>query len=403
MRILMIAPQPFFEARGTPISVFQRLLAISKLGHEVDLVSYHLGKDVHIPGVRVYRIPKISLIKEVKIGPSWAKLVLDFVVFLKCLWMMMTKHYDVIHTHEEAAVFTILPALIFRKPHLYDMHSSLARQIEHSKYGKWRFLVKLFYVFEELVLHTCNAVITIGSDLQEHARKINPQSKPLLIENLPLNSLKEFYDENLVKEVKAKTNINGKLPIVYTGTFETYQGIDMLIESAAIVIKQNPQAFFILVGGKEKQIQKSKEIAKQCGLEDNILFAGSVSPEEALAYLDLAVILVSPRVEGLSIPLKVYSYLYSGKPFVATRIEAHTQVLNEKISVLVEPNREALAKGIIQVLSDATLRENLSIRSKAFADERFNFKEYTTKVKQIYQNLEVPELSLLQQKQVLEK
>jgi len=51
MKILMIAPQPFFEPRGTPFSVLGRLKAFSELGHEVDLVTYHVGQDVVIPKV----------------------------------------------------------------------------------------------------------------------------------------------------------------------------------------------------------------------------------------------------------------------------------------------------------------------------------------------------------------
>ncbi len=57
MKILMIAPQPFFEPRGTPISVYQRIEGLSKLGHSVDLVTYHIGEDVEIPGLRIFRAP----------------------------------------------------------------------------------------------------------------------------------------------------------------------------------------------------------------------------------------------------------------------------------------------------------------------------------------------------------
>ena len=51
----MIAPQPFFEPRGTPFSVLGRLRALSELGHEVDLVTYHVGRDVPVANVRIIR------------------------------------------------------------------------------------------------------------------------------------------------------------------------------------------------------------------------------------------------------------------------------------------------------------------------------------------------------------
>ena len=46
MRILMIAPEPFFEPRGTPFSEFHRIRALTALGHQVDLVTYPFGEDV---------------------------------------------------------------------------------------------------------------------------------------------------------------------------------------------------------------------------------------------------------------------------------------------------------------------------------------------------------------------
>jgi len=50
----MIAPDPFLEPRGTPISVYQWLRLLSSLGHEVDLVTYHPGEDARIPGVKIH-------------------------------------------------------------------------------------------------------------------------------------------------------------------------------------------------------------------------------------------------------------------------------------------------------------------------------------------------------------
>jgi hypothetical protein len=129
MNILMIAPEPFFESRGTPISVYQRLCALSTLGHKVDLLTYHIGLDLDIPDVRIFRVPSIPFIREIKIGPSWPKLFLDIILFFKAIIMLSKSEYDVIHSHEEAAFFSAVLARVFRVRHLYDMHSSLPRQL----------------------------------------------------------------------------------------------------------------------------------------------------------------------------------------------------------------------------------------------------------------------------------
>jgi glycosyltransferase involved in cell wall biosynthesis len=401
MKILMIAPEPFFEPRGTPISVYQRLHAVSNLDHQVDLVVYHLGKDVNIPGVTLYRIPRLSFIREVKIGPSWPKLLLDMLVFFQSLKLMMVNKYDVVHSHEEAAFFSMFLAALFRIPHLYDMHSSLARQIESSKYGTWPFLVNLFKMLERLTLFSSQGVITIGADLQEYVKQINPAASPMLIENLPLNSFQEFSTNSLAPELRKKLNLNGHQPVVYTGSFESYQGLNLLMESAVIVKERNPNALFILVGGKPHQVNKIKEIARQSDLLDCFRFIGTVSPQEAIAYLEIAEVLISPRVEGLSVPLKIYSYLYSGKPFVATRIQAHTMVLDDQNSMLVEPNKEAFAEGILQVLDSRELREDMSSRARSYAKENFSFVDYTEKVNQVYEALERVPHRLISHKKTL--
>src|SRR5436190_13578852 len=77
MHILMIAPEPFFEPRGTPFSEYHRIRALLDLGHTVDLVTYPFGKDVSLPGLRIFRCARPPFVSRVKIGPSAAKLALD--------------------------------------------------------------------------------------------------------------------------------------------------------------------------------------------------------------------------------------------------------------------------------------------------------------------------------------
>src|SRR5882757_3522170 len=77
VRILMIAPEPFFEPRGTPFSQFHRIRALTALGHQVDLVTYPFGRDVSMPGLRIFRCRRPPFVRRVRIGPSLAKIPLD--------------------------------------------------------------------------------------------------------------------------------------------------------------------------------------------------------------------------------------------------------------------------------------------------------------------------------------
>ncbi len=165
MKILMLSPQPFFEPRGTPISVYQRLEALSALGHHIDLITYHVGKDVDFPNVRIHRVRNIKRIQHVRIGPSRAKILLDTLMIFKAIRMLLTKRYDVIHSHEEAGFFGVLLARVFRTRHVYDMHSVLSKQLGNFDFGNTPFFVRAFEALEKMVLMKSNAVINVGADL----------------------------------------------------------------------------------------------------------------------------------------------------------------------------------------------------------------------------------------------
>jgi len=387
MKILMISPEPFFEPRGTPISVYQRLQALSALGYQVDLLTYHLGQDVDIPGLTIHRVPSIPFIKHVKIGPSWSKAFLDVLLFCQAVLLLVKGHYDVIHSHEEAAFFSVVLSKVFRTSHLYDMHSSLPLQLENFNFGNYWPVVRLFELLESWVINTCDAVITIGGDLEKRAISINPETGLLTIDNLAVHTFDVAPTSGSVPAIREKLSLNGRLHIVYTGTFERYQGLDLLLESAEIVKEYYPQVSFILVGGNPRQLDHLQDVVRRRSLDGCIHFVGAVPPAEALAYLEMADILVSPRIEGTSVPLKIYSYLHAGRPIVATDLPAHRQLLNNEIALLVKPTGEALADGILQLIRAPDLRRRLGHQAQMFARERLDPEDYLAKVAQVYQAL----------------
>ena len=140
MHILMIAPEPFFEPRGTPFSEYHRIRALLELGHTVDLVTYPFGKDVAMPGLRIFRCLRPPFVHDVRIGPSWAKLPLDLAIALRRCAARAAGRYDAVHSHEEGSFIGIVVAALLGLPHLYDMHSSLPQQLSNFAFSKSRLL-----------------------------------------------------------------------------------------------------------------------------------------------------------------------------------------------------------------------------------------------------------------------
>jgi glycosyltransferase involved in cell wall biosynthesis len=240
-------------------------------------------------------------------------------------------------------------------------------------------------MLERWVINTCDVVITIGADLEHHVKRINPEAKTVLIQNLAVHAEEAGSSHSLARELKM--GLDNRLTVVYTGSFEPYQGLDLLLRSAKIVREQHSDVLFIMVGGNPQQVDHWQSQASICGLGDSMLFTGTVPPAEAIAYLDVATILVSPRTEGMSVPLKIYSYLQAGKPIVATDVPAHSHVLDAEVALLVAPTEEAFADGILTLAQSPSLRKKLGLRAQQFARERFDPADYLAKLQLVYQQL----------------
>jgi glycosyltransferase involved in cell wall biosynthesis len=209
-----------------------------------------------------------------------------------------------------------------------------------------------------------------------------------MIENLPLRSAQADERGGSSQALRAELGIGDKKAIVYTGTFERYQGVELLVESIAAVVKRHPDLVLVLVGGKAEQIQSVRELAVEKHVDDYVLFTGTVPVEKANQYLNMADILVSPRIEGTSVPLKIYTYLHQGKPILATNLTAHTLVLDDDTAVLVEPTGEALAGGLTRLLENGRLRDHLGENSQKLAKEKYDTASYLEKLERIYRTFE---------------
>ena len=163
----MLAPEPFFEPRGTPFSEYHRIKALVELGHQVDLVTYPIGRDVDLPNLRIFRCVRPPFVTKVRIGPSATKVVLDALMLLTILRRAVSDRYDAIHSHEEMGLVGVWLAKWLRIPHLYDMHSSLPQQLTNFKYSKSATLRRMFDWMEDQMVHKSDVVITICQELQD--------------------------------------------------------------------------------------------------------------------------------------------------------------------------------------------------------------------------------------------
>ncbi|MDD8012773.1 MAG: glycosyltransferase [Acidobacteriota bacterium] len=344
MKILMIAPEPFFEPRGTPFSEYFRIQALTAMGHSVDLVTYPFGENKEIPGLRIIRCWRPPGLRAVKTGPSGAKLVLDFFLFFKALGRLWRWDYDLVHTHEEGNIMGVALQKLTKTPHLYDMHSSLVQQMDNFQFTRSRLVMKFFRVIESISLKNAASVIVICRSLYDHAAGITSAAKLTLIENF-MDDRPACGDEGKSLRLKSEIAPHGEKVVMYTGTLEPYQGVPLLLDSVARL----PGDFrLVLVGGTANQVEDLRRGLAARGLTDRVALLGRKPAAEIPHYLRAADVLVSPRTLGTNIPLKIYSYLASGVPVVATDLPTHTQTVTADIAILAAPEPAALAAAIVR-------------------------------------------------------
>lgn len=384
VRILMIAPEPFLEPRGTPFSVYHRAKALVTLGYEVDLVTYPIGKQVTLPGLRIYRAPALPFIRKVKIGPSLAKFPLDLCLFLTALWRLCWRRYRYIHTHEEAGVMGVVLAFIFGCKHLYDMHSDLSQQMSNFAFTKSTVLIRCVDMLQKLIVRRADAVIAICPDLEQTVKRLAPGKPVYMIENVAVDEALPPAKESDVALIRQQWKLGTDPVLLYTGTFESYQGIELLLRSVALVRPAFPNARYVLVGGKPEQVEKQRLLAQKLGIAEMVCFVGQRPLEEMPQYMALADILLSPRSEGTNTPLKLYTYLRSGKPILATDIYSHSQILTSHMAMLVPPTQEGLARGALELLNDPELAQRLGAYGQSVAEKNYSWPAFLEKNSHAY-------------------
>lgn len=394
MKTLVVAPQPFFSPRGTPFSVYYRTMISSELGVKMDFLTYGEGQEVEIPNVNFIRIPRFKFLGNVKIGPSPLKLFLDVFIFIKMVMLLIKNKYDVVHAHEEAVFMAYFLKPIFKFKLIYDMHSSLTQQLTNFQFTTSKTIINIFKSLEDRCLESAEAVITICPDLRDYVNTIIVnKEKHFLIENSIFDPVKK-KDKNSTYENDDKTDFNvndfvknGEPLLVYAGTLEKYQGIDILVKSMKSVVEKNSNVKLLIAGGTQEQVDTFTKLSNELGLDNYIKFTGRVQQKYAKEFTAKADILLSPRSDGTNTPLKIYEQLASGKPLVATRIYSHTQVLTEDVAFLVDPNPGDMAEGILLSLNDKALAEDKVSNAMNLYEKEYSRTVYTSKLKRLLETL----------------
>ena len=379
MRVLFLAPQPFFVERGTPIAVKLAVAALCGAGHHVDLVTFHGGSDVRIDNLRHFRITKPPFIDRVPIGFSFSKIICDLWLAASAYRLIRTGRYDVVHAVEEA-VFLALAARPFKRFQLvYDMDSLMSDQLV-EKWSWLRPLRPILAWWEHFAVKRADLVLPVCRSI---ADRIAPFAHPRRLHLMPDAVLEQSEGSTApIEDLRAGFSVTGAL-MLYVGNLEVYQGLDLLLEGLALLPPAD-RCHVVIIGGSDAAVAQYVDRVSRLDLGSHVHLAGPRPLALLSSYLAQADILCSPRLKGVNTPMKIYSYMASGRAILATDILSHTQVLDDSTALLVRPTPEGLARGIQKLLQDPGHRARIGQNAAARARSAYSVPVFRRRLEEAY-------------------
>jgi glycosyltransferase involved in cell wall biosynthesis len=262
--------------------------------------------------------------------------------------------------------------------------SSIPDQLRYTGFATRGPLVWLAEALERNALRHAAAAVTVCTSLTDGVKRRAPGLAVFQVEDPPLVDRRMPPKPDEVQALRRELALGDGPVILYSGNFEPYQGVELLLEATPHV----PGAQFLLMGGRLPEIERLRARAGEIGTGSRVFFSGTRPPSELPVFLSLADVLCSPRVKGENTPFKIYSYLASGKPIVATRIPTHTQLLDDSLAFLVEPSAEGIASGLRRALAESAEARSRAESGLALVDREYSLERYREKLARAYSEIQ---------------
>lgn len=383
MKILLLAPHPFYQDRGTPIAVDLLISALAEQGHRVDVLTYHEGEDRDYgDAVRIVRIRRPPGCRRIRPGFSLKKVVSDLYMHRAAMRMVRDGRYDVVHAVEEAVFIARMIQKRHGIPYVFDMDSSMPVQMADAL-PVFRLALPLMKRIEAVAIRQACVVTAVCDALADIARAAGAR-KIVLLRDVPL--LDEAGTNSDSPGLPCDRSSAGCV-FLYIGNLEAYQGMDLLLRAFARIGAEE-QATLYIVGGVPKHVEKYQRLAEELRIGARTHFLGP-RPIQAMGRLmQDADVLVSPRTRGQNTPMKIYSYMASGRVILATDLPTHTQVLTPRTAALAAPEPEPFANAMRELIQDDMRRQSLAAEAQAVVQKEYSLTAFKAAVAELYHAVE---------------
>lgn len=373
----MIAACPFPGNRGTPSRVLKMSESLSRLGYEIDILTYY-NRDFEFPKskIKVYRVKKISFYKDNSPGPKIWKPYVDFLLYKKGKELIRKNRYHIIHAHHiEGGFVGVKLKRELEIPLIYDSHIILEREIK--SYGIYSLLNNILKKIETYCYKKSDACVYVDGEIKKYtdSKKLTPKITEVVPTGTNINELesiikiKNFYFD--------KKNIN----IVYTGSISKFQDVDDIFHVANLLKNENIK-FFIITGAKQSEGKYLIDLMKKLKLK-NIEIKFNQSFEKQMEHIYFSDIVLSPRKDCGGIPQKITNYMVFAKKIVCC--DGSAKVLNhENAFIYKKDNLIEFKNKILEAIKD---KKNIKGKNARKTVEKYDWDYLIKKIDKLYNKL----------------
>ena len=168
----------------------------------------------------------------------------------------------------------------------------------------------------------------------------------------------------------------GRPIVVYLGLLNEYQGVPELLFAIPKVLRQVPDAHFLIMGYPNEELYRQRALA--LGVGDHVTFTGRVDYRQAPQYLALGSVAVSPKKDSTESNGKLYNYMAMSLPTVVFDTPVNREILGESGVYVPVGDVDGLAAAIARLLTDRRLATDLGTRLRRRVVDQFSW-DYTAR------------------------
>lgn len=385
MKILQISHSfiPCFDSGGVVRVVYEISKELSAKGHDVTVyttdgcikrLKVKKNSPVELEGIRVYYFRNIS---------NWLRMKLKLATPYSMFRVIRAEinDFDVVHIHEHRTLTAVIASRYAKKnkiPYVVQDHGSALPFFQKSTFKK---------VFDKIwgndMLKHASKVIALTEAEVEQYMKIGIDKAKIEVVPNGIN-LSEYEDLPEKGKFRKKYGISSdELIILYLGRLNRIKAPDLLIKSFAEISREIEKVKLVMVGPDDGCMEYLNKLLKMENLTDEVLFTGPLYNKDKLgAYIDADVYVLPSFYE--TFPNTVIEACACGTPVVITDRCGISDLINDKVGMVVEYDKNSLKEGITRILWDDALREKFESECKDFVEKHFNIDSVIDKLETVY-------------------